>query len=657
LPEKRGEDVADGSIGVWIGNDLDIALQLRWGLRLAKARQLNLVVFEHTQGNESLAIEVALNDQANTNTSPLFDEVLKLIESSDDLCAGVTEDEEDSAPADDNEQLITVRLKQLCYATPRAFRELMLRQVQESKLKVLTLARREHETKDAEIVAERRQFLRYSPCEVVFCFGIVEDKEDLKITVGAASGTHGSAAMKFARDISRASNVNLTATRVNPDVGPESEKVGARRLGVLLARALGPDTDGIHRTVIVDNNYNQGIQRYWEASTCDLIVMGASRVGLWGSRITGSTGSKIYKSDKTRAVVVVSAGSPIKGRFVGAVESKLDRLVPQIERENRIALVERLQSNSNLDFDFIALMVLATTIAAIGLVQNSAAVVIGAMLVAPLMTPLLGLGLALVQGNVMLAKISVRSVLFGIFVALLVGVLVGLAIGFDQPSAQMLARGGPSLLDLFVAFASGLAAAYASSRPGLLAALPGVAIAAALVPPIATSGLALSQGNYDLAFNAFLLFVVNMFTIVLAAVLTLWMVGFRSFRKTSRWIIYSGISVMAAVLTLGIFLSLRTEVSTVNDALLDNLADLKESVQLKLGNDFQLEEVEVVYEDFVVQLNLGVSGGSMVSKEKAEEIRKVASETFDRPVQVRLIIHGENGIKVEIPLVNQIIRN
>ncbi len=96
------------------------------------------------------------------------------------------------------------------------------------------------------------------------------------------------------------------------------------------------------------------IQRYWESSTYDMIVMGASRVGLWGSRITGSTGSKIYKSDKTRAVVVVSAGSPIKGRFVGAVESKLDRLVPQIERENRIALVERLQSNSNLDFDFIA---------------------------------------------------------------------------------------------------------------------------------------------------------------------------------------------------------------------------------------------------------------------------------------------------------------
>src|SRR5210317_515397 len=178
------------------------------------------------------------------------------------------------------------------------------------------------------------------------------------------------------------------------------------------------------------------------------------------------------------------------------------------------------------------------------------------MLVAPLMTPLLGLGLALVQGNVMLARISVHSVFFGICVAMLVAFLVGLAIpGFHQPTAEMLGRGGPTMLDLFVAFASGLAAAYASSRPGLLAALPGVAIAAALVPPIATSGLALSQGDYTLFGNALLLFMINMFTIVLASMLSLWMVGFRSFNKTSRWVIFTGIAVTVAVMVIGVLLS------------------------------------------------------------------------------------------------------
>jgi len=557
VKSKTGVKVAAESIGIWIGNDLDVALQLRWGWRLARARQMNLVVYEHVRGNEIKALEVPLNDPENTGKSALAVEVQKLIQSSDKLCASIPVDDVEAPPDSTDEQLITVQLKQLHSSTPREFRELMINEVQQCKLKVLTLARREHESKNAEVVRERGQFLRYAPCEVVFCFGLVEDKKDLKITVAVASGTHGAAAIKFARDISKTSSENLTATRVNPDIGPDSVRVGARRLDTLLGRSLGADTVGIQHKVLVDNNYYQGIQRYWESSNYDMIVMGASRVGLWGSRIAGSNGAKIYKCDKDRAVVVVSAGAPIKGRFVGAIERKIERLVPQIERENRIALVERLQSSSNWDFDFMALMVLSTTIAAIGLVQNSTAVVIGAMLVAPLMTPLLGLGLALVQGNVMLAKISAHSVSYGICVALLVGFLVGLAIpGFDQPTGEMLARGGPGLLDLFVAFASGLAAAYASSRPGLLAALPGVAIAAALVPPIATSGLALSQGDYHLFGNALLLFVINMFTIILASVLSLWMVGFRSFKKTSRWVIYFGIAVTVIVFLIGILLSL-----------------------------------------------------------------------------------------------------
>ena len=552
---EPGDTVADGSIGIWIGNDLDVALQLRWGWRLARARQLDLVVFEHVQNNENKVVETDLNQAADAGSSALAAEVQNLVKSSDMLCIFSPDDEGKVESESTDEQPLTIQLKQIHSATPRAFRELIISEVQHNKLKVLTLARREHDSKDPDVVSERRQFLRYSPCEVVFCYGIVEDREDLKITVAAASGNHGSAAIKLARDISKTSTVNLTATRVNPDIGPDSVKVGARRLDSLLGRSLGMDTEGIQRKVLVDNNYYQGIQRYWESGNYDMIVMGASRVGLWGSRIAGSYGAKLYKCDKDRMVVVVSAGAPIKGRFVGAVERKVERLVPQIDRENRIVLVERLQSNSNWDFDFIALMVLATTIAAIGLVQNSTAVVIGAMLVAPLMTPLLGLGLAIVQGNIMLARISSHSVIFGVGVALFVSFLVGMAVPGFESTAEMQARGGPSLLDLFVAFASGLAAAYASSRPGLLAALPGVAIAAALVPPVATSGLALSQGDFSLFGNALLLFMINMFTIVLASMLSLWMVGFRSFNKTSRWVIFTGIAVTVAVLVIGVLLS------------------------------------------------------------------------------------------------------
>ena len=87
-------------------------------------------------------------------------------------------------------------------------------------------------------------------------------------------------------------------------------------------------------------------------------------------------------------------------QVVERLEGTVERFVPQIDRDNRISLVDRVQSSSNWDFDFFALMVLSTIIAAIGLEQNSAAVVIGAMLIAPLMTPIIIVG-GIVGGLIM----------------------------------------------------------------------------------------------------------------------------------------------------------------------------------------------------------------------------------------------------------------
>jgi uncharacterized hydrophobic protein (TIGR00271 family) len=168
-------------------------------------------------------------------------------------------------------------------------------------------------------------------------------------------------------------------------------------------------------------------------------------------------------------------------------------------------------------------------IAALGLARNSGAVVIGAMLVAPLMTPLVGMGFALVQGNVKLIRSALKSVILGFTVALAIGAVIGLMLRLFAPSfvisSQMMDRGSPNLLDLVVALASGVAAAYAMGRPNLISALPGVAIAAALVPPIATSGLALTLGDLRLSGGASLLFFTNIIAIVLGTAITFWCVG------------------------------------------------------------------------------------------------------------------------------------
>lgn len=183
---------------------------------------------------------------------------------------------------------------------------------------------------------------------------------------------------------------------------------------------------------------------------------------------------------------------------------------------------------------FFTLMVLSAAIAAFGLVNNSAAVVIGAMLVAPLMTPILAIAAAVVQGWGSRVVESFAIVGAGALAAIAVGV----AIAFITPSlrtdlplpSEMLARTNPNLVDLAIAIAAGLAGGFVAVRTEASGALPGVGIAVALVPPLATVGMTAGLGLWDLSLGALLLFATNLVAIVLAAGLVFVAAGFAAFR-------------------------------------------------------------------------------------------------------------------------------
>jgi uncharacterized hydrophobic protein (TIGR00271 family) len=221
------------------------------------------------------------------------------------------------------------------------------------------------------------------------------------------------------------------------------------------------------------------------------------------------------------------AKKPIE-RFKDRFEFYCNLAVPQMDRDARIALHEGLLMNSTWNFDFVSLMLLSTSIAALGLISNSVAVVIGAMLVAPLMTPILATGLALVQGNIPMLINASRSILFGFLAALGVSFLIGLMTPMEHLTSEILSRGSPRMADLFIAFVSGIAAAHCMTRTHLSAALPGVAIASALVPPIASIGIALSKGIAATFQGASVLFTTNVICIVLGSALTFFAAGVRA---------------------------------------------------------------------------------------------------------------------------------
>lgn len=206
-------------------------------------------------------------------------------------------------------------------------------------------------------------------------------------------------------------------------------------------------------------------------------------------------------------------------------------------------------------FRFGSLIVLSTAIAALGLIADSAAVVIGAMLVAPLMTPILATAAAMVHGQVERLLTSIAVLVGGIVLAVATGwILSWVAPGTmtaGELTDELLARTTPSLLDLGIAVAAGLAGGYVLTHPRAGSSLPGVAIAVALVPPLATVGISLQLGAPNRAQGAFLLFGTNLFAIVLSAMVMMLASGFvpPEIRQIARGRVRTGIVV--SVLALG----------------------------------------------------------------------------------------------------------
>lgn len=202
-----------------------------------------------------------------------------------------------------------------------------------------------------------------------------------------------------------------------------------------------------------------------------------------------------------------------QGRFARMLES-LRQYLPRLDRERRLEVHEQLETGGQLSADFVVMLTLSTAIAALGLIQSSTAVVVGAMLVAPLMTPIIAMGMGLVQANPQLFRRALLATVTGIMAALGTAAALACLSPWSDLSAEIVARGSPNLFDLAIALFSGIAGAYAIARPGAMGALVGVAIAVALVPPLASVGIALVKADWDIAFGAGVLFLTNLFAIV-----------------------------------------------------------------------------------------------------------------------------------------------
>lgn len=179
--------------------------------------------------------------------------------------------------------------------------------------------------------------------------------------------------------------------------------------------------------------------------------------------------------------------------------------------------------------NFAVLLLLATVIATYGLITGSTATVIGAMIVAPLMGPIMATAAAVVMGSGQRALRSLALVVAGVLAVILLAMLLSMgipdvAISFEE-NGELSSRIAPGLTALLTALASGAAGAFITSREEIADSMGGVAIAISLVPPLCVVGIAIQQGQWGPAIGAFMLFATNFLAILLAGGVTFLLTG------------------------------------------------------------------------------------------------------------------------------------
>lgn len=192
-----------------------------------------------------------------------------------------------------------------------------------------------------------------------------------------------------------------------------------------------------------------------------------------------------------------------------------------VSEEDKTKAVTKLVADATPDFDFFFMTVLSVLMATFGLIAGSEAVVIGSMLLAPIMSPILGFSLGLAMSSHKLIRRSLQTFMKAGLFAISASVAASLLFSFGefQMNATILERTEPSLIFLAIAIVAGLAVAYSLVQPDLSATLPGIAVSVALMPPLATVGIGLAYLNVQIATGAAVMFLINVAGIIFASML------------------------------------------------------------------------------------------------------------------------------------------
>ncbi len=311
---------------------------------------------------------------------------------------------------------------------------------------------------------------------------------------------------------------------------------------------------------------------------------------------------------------------------------------------------EKLYDDLHVRLRDTLILMCSIFIASIGLNMNSTAVVIGAMLISPLMTPIVGLGFGLAIFDTRLIKQSLQVLFTQVLVSLLVSTLYFWISPLSYASSELIARTSPTIWDVLIAIAGGIAGFIGSRKKEANNIVPGVAIATALMPPICTAGYGLANGNVRFLFGALYLFLINCVFIMLINI-----VGTRIFMRKSPLSSFNELNIKMKIglISLIVLLVLPASYSAVT-LTMDQAR--KEGIKQFVENEFANHTViNQVYKSSNNELVLTVVGGP-ISEEELETIRQKQASYGIQSVQLK-VKQFHNSAKLDSETIKEFYEN
>lgn len=313
---------------------------------------------------------------------------------------------------------------------------------------------------------------------------------------------------------------------------------------------------------------------------------------------------------------------------VAMIQRKLPLFTHALEEDFKDLFLQ-LRDSARAPVHFLLLMVLSAVVATLGLFLSSAAVIIGAMVLAPLMAPIISLAMGLLRNDRPLLNTALGTIGIGTALALGTAAFIALLIPFEKITPEMAGRLNPNLLDLGIAIAAGIAGAYAHARESVMKSLPGVAIAVALAPPLCVAGIGIGWLDLHIISGALLLFLTNLVGIALAAAVTFLVLGYAPIVKARRGLAVSLLLLALVSVPLSIsFYNMYAHWSIERDA--------GSTVFQIHGKQLWLKQLQVAVQRNKVLLRADVSARQPVDLDDLTALKQLLSERWGREVELEV---------------------